>query len=80
MDKELEQYYEGQFSLFLMPEWKVFLEDVQRVKDALPNLKVIKGVEQLNYVQGQLDILDWVLERKNLMETAYKDLTDNSEN
>jgi hypothetical protein len=76
VDKELEKYYEAQFSLFLEPGWKDFLEDIQRAKDALPKLKEIKGAEQLSLVQGQLDILDWILERKNLVETAYKDIKE----
>jgi hypothetical protein len=76
MDKELERYYESQFDLFLETGWKDFLDDVKRAKEALPKLKEIKGAEQLSFVQGQLDILDWVLERKNLVETAYKDLKE----
>lgn len=76
MDKELEQYYEAQFSLFLEAGWIDFLKDVERLKSSLPKLKEIKGAEQLSFVQGQMDILDWVIERKNLVETAYKDLKE----
>jgi hypothetical protein len=79
VDKELEKYYEGQFDLFTQPAWKDFLDDVGKLKDSLPTIKNVSGVEQLKFVQGQLDILDWILDRKNLFETAFKSLTENSE-
>jgi len=75
-DKELDQYYDSQFDMFITDGWINFIDDVKRAKEALPRIKDIKGAEQLSFVQGQLDILDWVLERKNLVETAYKDLKE----
>jgi hypothetical protein len=76
LDKELEKYYENQFDLFLHVGWKDFLEDAQRLKDSLPGISQIKGVEQLEYTKGQLDILDWLLGRKKMVDDAYEALQE----
>jgi hypothetical protein len=75
MDRQLEKYYEAQFDLFLTQGWKDFTEDVKRLKESLPTIEQVSP-ENLRFVQGQIDILNWLLDRKNLVETAYKDLKE----
>lgn len=75
MNKELQKYYEAQFDMLSSDGWKDFLDDTKNLKESLPTVEKISTLEQLKYVQGQLDILNWLLERKKLIESAYEELT-----
>lgn len=77
MNKELETYYDAQFDLFIQPGWKDFLEDVEKLKTNLPTVEQLDSEKALYKVKGQLDILNWVLQRKQLVELEYEDLTNN---
>lgn len=74
MDKELEKFYESQFSLFLHPGWKEFMEDVAKVLEPLENVMTVTDAHQLHTRQGQIDILRWVLNRSEALKSAYDDL------
>lgn len=73
-DPELNRYYEAQFDLFAEPGWEDFIEDVKKVKESLPTIEQINTEAQLNFVKGQLDILKWILQRKDLVARAYDEL------
>lgn len=76
MTPELQAYYEAQFDLFVERGWEDFIEDVQGVKAALPTIEQISTEAQLHYVKGQLDIIKWVLQRRELIGKAYEDLKE----
>lgn len=73
-DKELQQYYEEQFSMFSTIGWKDFIEDIQTLYDAIHDLNSIENTETLWFRKGQLDIINLILERKKAFETAWNEL------
>ena len=73
-DKELQQYYEEQFSMFSTIGWKDFIEDMQTLYDAVDDLGTIENEQTLWFRKGQLDILNLVLDRAKTYEAAWMDL------
>ena len=73
-DKELQQYYEEQFSMFSTVGWKDFIEDMQTLYDAVDDLATIDNEQTLWFRKGQLDILNLVLDRAKTYEAAWMDL------
>ena len=74
MDKELQQYYEEQFSMFSSKGWKDFIEDYQNLYDVIDDLGTIENEQTLWFRKGQLDILNLVLDRAKTYEAAWMDL------
>ena len=76
MDKELQKYYEGQFSLMAMPGWAELMEDLQKFRTSINELSTVTDEQQLFFRKGQIDVLDLVLTRKQACEKAYEELTN----
>jgi hypothetical protein len=76
MDHELEKYYTEMFSMMSTKGWADLLEDFQKLKSNLNDLSTVADAQQLFYRQGQLDILNLVLQRKEMCEKVYEELED----
>lgn len=74
MDRELEHYYTETFSMMATEGWKVLMEDLEKLKQELENIRTVKDAQTLSYRQGQLDILDLILSRKKTCEEIYEQL------
>lgn len=74
MDKELQQYYEETFSTMSTQGWAFLMEDLEKLKQELDNIRTVKDAQSLSYRQGQLDILDLLLNRKKTCEEVYEQL------
>ena len=74
MDKELQTYYENTFSMMATEGWKALMEDLEKLKKELENIRTVKDAQTLSYRQGQLDILDLILNRKKTCEDVYDQL------
>ena len=74
MDKELQTYYENTFSMMATEGWKALMEDLEKLKKELENIRTVKDAQTLSYRQGQLDILDLILNRKKTCEEIYEQL------
>lgn len=75
VDRELQQYYEEQFSMFATKGWLDFAEDMQNLYDAVYDINTVENLETLYFRKGQLDILNLILERKKVYEAAWSDLS-----
>ena len=76
MDKELQDYYENRFTTMATIGWNDFIEDAQALYDVYSQVETVNSVEDLYKRKGQLDILQWVLNLKNVSEQTYKELQD----
>jgi hypothetical protein len=76
MDKELQKYYEGQFDMLSSKPWADLIEDLQNMSKAYENVRHVDSADIMHYRKGQLDILDFIINRKQTLEQGYKDLTD----
>ena len=74
MDKELQVYYEETFSTMATQGWSFLIEDFNKLKQELENIRTVKDAQSLSYRQGQLDILDLILNRKKTCEEVYEQL------
>jgi hypothetical protein len=74
MDKELQVYYEETFSTMSTKGWAFLIEDFNKLKQELENIRTVKDAQSLSYRQGQLDILDLLLNRKKTCEEVYEQL------
>lgn len=73
-DKDLQRYYEEQFTMFSTVGWNDFCEDLQNLYDAVYDLNTVENLETLYFRKGQLDILNLILERKKTYETTWEEL------
>lgn len=74
MDKDLEKYYENQFSMMATEGWKQLIEDMKSLEANLVNVRTVADAQSLHYRLGQLDILDLILKRKDTCEQVYLEL------
>jgi hypothetical protein len=74
MDKELQVYYEETFSMMATSGWSLLMEDFQALKASLNDLSTVTDTQDLYFRKGQLDILNLVLQRKEICEKAYEEL------
>ena len=70
----LQQYYEDMFSMMALSGWKSLLEDFETLKKQVDNVSTIKDAQQLAFRQGQLDIIELILKRKEMCEQVYEEL------
>lgn len=80
MDKDLQKYYESSFELFNSQGWKYLIEDFTKLATELSNIRTATDAQQLHYRQGQLDILDLVLKRKEMFEKVWEELNSDEAN
>ena len=76
MDKALQEYYEARFDMMSSKGWKDFIEDVEIVANSYDNVLAIDSEKDLYKKQGQLDILNWVLNLKHESERAWEELNN----
>lgn len=74
MDKELQTYYEETFSMMATQGWQLLMEDLEKLKQQVENIRTVEDAQTLHYRQGQLDILDLMLNRKRTCEEVYEQL------
>jgi len=74
MDKNLQDYYEEAFSLFASQGWKDFVEDMKALQSEVTKIENIKDEKDLWFRRGQLDILDLIVNRKQMCEKVYEEL------
>jgi vacuolar-type H+-ATPase subunit I/STV1 len=74
MEQSLQTYYEESFSTMATKGWLFLMEDLEKLKQELENIRTVKDAQTLSYRQGQLDILDLILNRKKTCEEIYEQL------
>lgn len=74
MEQSLQTYYEETFSTMATQGWAFLMEDLEKLKQELENIRTVKDAQSLSYRQGQLDILDLILNRKKTCEEVYEQL------
>ena len=78
MTPELEKYYETYFDLFTTDGWKQFIEDVAENAKAF-DVRNVPDEKALKFVQGQLLIMDKLLNWEASVEMAYNQVKEESE-
>ena len=74
MTPELQRYYEDRFDLFSMPGWIELIEDANKMFEALNNVSTITDEKSLQFKKGELSILLWLKNLRQVSSDAYEDL------
>lgn len=80
MDKELQSYYDNRFTLCVSVGWEQLLEDLQQSRNELAKIENINSQEELWKNKGKVEILDYILNLKEISEKVYQEITDAKEN
>ena len=76
MNKELQTYYEERFSMMSTQGWIDLMEDVDKMIEPLNNISTIADEKTLQFRKGELSILIWLKNLKQVSEQAFEDLNE----
>ena len=76
MTPELQKYYEERFSMMATQGWKDLIEDIDNMVNALNNISVVQDEKDLQFKKGELSILTWLKNLKEVSERAYEELNE----
>ena len=74
MTPELQKYYEARFEMMSTEGWKDLIEDVDKIIVTLNNISVIDSEKDLQFKKGELSILSWLKNLKEISERAYEEI------
>ena len=74
MTPELEKYYTDRFEMMSTPGWKDLVEDVDKIIVSLNNISTIDSEKDLQFKKGELSILTWLVNLKEISERAYEEI------
>lgn len=74
MDKQLQDYYEARLSMFSERGWKDLIEDVVKIQQTVDTISGIPDAKTLHFKQGELSILNWLLNLEESSNEAYTEL------
>ena len=76
MNQELQRYYEERFSMMSTQGWIELMEDVDKMIEPLNNISTIADEKTLQFRKGELSILIWLKNLKQVSERAFEDLNE----
>ena len=76
MNPELQKYYEERFSMMSTQGWIELMEDVDKMIEPLNNISTIADEKSLQSRKGELSILIWLKNLKQVSERAFEDLNE----
>lgn len=74
MSPELQKYYEDRFSMMATVGWTDLMEDIDGMIDSINNISAIEDEKSLQFKKGELSILLWLKNLKQVSSNAYEDL------
>lgn len=76
MSPQLQKYYEERFSMMSTQGWVDLMEDVDNMIEPLNNISTIEDEKSLQFRKGELSILIWLKNLKQVSERAFEDLNE----
>ena len=80
MEKELQHYYDNRFTLCTSDGWQELLEDLQQSRNEIAKIENINSQEELWKNKGKLEVLDYILNLKDISEKVYQEILDAEKN
>ena len=71
-----KKYYEERFSTMSTQGWIDLMEDVDKMIEPLNNISTIADEKSLQFRKGELSILIWLKNLKQVSERAFEDLNE----
>jgi hypothetical protein len=76
MNQELQRYYEERFTMMSTQGWVDLMEDIDKMIEPLNNISTIADEKTLQFRKGELSILIWLKNLKQVSERAFEDLNE----
>lgn len=76
MNPELQKYYEERFSTMSGQGWRDLMEDVDKMIEPLNNISTIADEKSLQFRKGELSILIWLKNLKQISERSFEELNE----
>jgi hypothetical protein len=73
IDQTLQKYYEDRLSMMSSQGWKDLMDDLETMKSSTDTLSGITP-ENVRFKQGELSIINWLLNIQDTSEAAYEEL------
>lgn len=80
MDRELQQYYDNRFTLCASIGWEQLVEDLLQSRNELAKIENINSQEELWKNKGKVEVLDYILNLKEISEKVYQEILDDKTN
>jgi hypothetical protein len=74
MTPELEKYYTDRFDMMSTEGWADLIEDVDKIIASINNISTIDTEKDLQFKKGELSILTWLKNLKEISERAYEEI------
>jgi hypothetical protein len=74
MSPDLQKYYDARFEMMSQEGWKDLIEDIDKIIVTLNNISVISDEKDLQFKKGELSILTWLRNLKEISERAYEEI------
>jgi ethanolamine utilization cobalamin adenosyltransferase len=74
MTPELQKYYEARFEMMSTEGWKDLIEDIDKIIASINNISTIDTEKDLQFKKGELSILTWLKNLKEISERAYEEI------
>jgi hypothetical protein len=74
MNPDLEKYYTDRFEMMSTQGWKDLVEDIDKIIVSLNNISVVSDEKDLQFKKGELSILTWLKNLKEISERAYEEI------
>jgi hypothetical protein len=74
MSPDLQKYYNARFEMMSQEGWKDLIEDIDKIIVTLNNISVISDEKDLQFKKGELSILTWLRNLKEISERAYEEI------
>jgi len=71
---DLQKYYDARFEMMSQEGWKDLIEDIDKIIVSLNNISVISDEKDLQFKKGELSILTWLRNLKEISERAYEEI------
>ena len=76
MTPETQTHYDTYFNLFATEGWKQFVAFAEESKERINKIEELRDEKHLYGVQGQLLVLDHVINFQTMNENAYQSVLD----
>jgi hypothetical protein len=74
-DKDLQKYYDTLLNLFTTDGWALVVEEARRYRDPRERVRDMRP-ETLQFVQGELAALDWLIDMQERTQYVYDALLE----
>ena len=74
MTPELQKYYEDRFDMMSTEGWADLIEDIDKIIASINNISTIDTEKDLQFKKGELSILTWLKNLKEISERAYEEI------